>query len=775
MFCKHCGKQIDDTANACPHCGTGVTRKVSDTNPTGGVYNSRVPETVHQDPDTQMTVQMSKPYKAPDSKKKISPVKIIIAIVALVLVAAIVAGTFFFLEKKKEEEAAAHREKLTQLLEEKTTKPVIEMFFEDYDNNGSIEAFALVGEKSKGDGEDVEYTDADLYFVNEKKVQLIEEKITGQSNGILTAKNEIKYISLENVKSDSSHSYIYGVKSNAPFESATSGTYYEVHQDGDRIVGKKDPKGGFIEITVSNETLVLSSDYEDVIDQYKEVIKNRLDFDESKDNFGEYVSPLMVNHLSYARNYGGSDSETLYRIYYSVFDMNNDGTEECVIGMGEDINSITIYEMFSYDRKQPVPLFEIGYLGERTNLTLFENGNLYVEGSNGASSLGYEYYTIPKNSSALQKTASFTCEDYQYYKINADGEKEEINDEEFHMYQADNGGAELKIEWKEIRYNNEDPTIIPEPQVGDVIEFGTYPQSRVTDANTISQLNNSASYWQSYSYYSATDYEGGEAAPGDFMKYCDVTYNGEKYRGVTFSQYRPYYTTAYATAEYSFQDENGYSTNTVYWFKYEPIKWRILDSDTGLVMCEDLIDTQPFSNTVFMSSDDAHLDVESRKYWSTANYSDYANDYSVSSIRKWLNNDFYNVAFDSEMKSEILSTTLSNVNPQDSSHYYADAYDKVFLLSVEEITNPDYGFSSDLKEKDKMRESAGTDYAMCQGLNGNPSSAKAFYWLRSPHSYLRQVWITTQYGLCTCGDEEHVDEADIGVRPAMRLSDLTIL
>ncbi|MBE6783205.1 MAG: zinc ribbon domain-containing protein [Ruminococcaceae bacterium] len=769
MFCKHCGKQIDDTANACPYCGTGVTRKVSDTNPTGA-YNSRVPQTVHQAPDTKMTVHMSKPYQAPSpkKKKKKSAVKIIVSVVALILVAAIAAGTFFFIEKKKEEEAQAHREKLTQLLEEKTTKPVIEMYFEDYDNNGSVEAFALVGEKSKGEGEDVQYTDADLYYVSDKNVQLIDEKITGKVNGILTAENG-KYISLENEKSGSSHSYIFGVKNSKPFESASSGIYYEVHQDDDRIVGKKEPDGGFIEVTISNETLELKADYEDVLNQYREVVKNRLDFDEAKDNFGEFVSPLMVLHLSEGYNYGNRNSSTLYRIYYSVFDLNNDNIEECVVGMGTDENNVTVYEMFSFDRSQSVPLFEIGKFGERTNLTVYENGTLYVSGSNGASSQSYKYYTIPKNSSSVQEIASFTCEDYQYYQLNSDGTKEEISDEVFHSYQEENGGAEFNIKWAEITYNGEDPTTIPEPQAGDIIEFGYYPQTRVTDQATIAQLNNSVTTWQSYNYYSAI-VEDGLMSESDFMKFCDVSLDGEKYRAVKFTQYRPGYTTSAANAGNSSQDENGYSVNTVYWFKYEPIEWRILDPETGLVMCESIIDSQAFSNTVYLEVDDVNADEE--EYWTTIYHTNYANDYSASSIRQWLNNDFYNTAFDSEMKSEILSTYLSNVNPENSSHRYSETYDKVFLLSVEEINNTDYGFSA---SADKEKRAIGTDYAKCQGLMAEPTYGVAYYWLRSPHTYSRQAWIVGMNGECISGNEEHVDETDVGIRPAMRLADLTLL
>ncbi len=67
-------------------------------------------------------------------------------------------------------------------------------------------------------------------------------------------------------------------------------------------------------------------------------------------------------------------------------------------------------------------------------------------------------------------------------------------------------------------------------KTGDIIEFGSYPQSEVTDAALKSALTSRAGStdgWTSYNYYI-----GG--AQGDYMKYTDVEYGGAKYRGVYF-------------------------------------------------------------------------------------------------------------------------------------------------------------------------------------------------------------------------------------------------
>ena len=118
-------------------------------------------------------------------------------------------------------------------------------------------------------------------------------------------------------------------------------------------------------------------------------------------------------------------------------------------------------------------------------------------------------------------------------------------------------------------------------KVGDIVEFGSYPQSRITNSSLVSALNKVSKNWVSYGYYSGTgDY--GTMVQGNWMKYADFTYNGTKYRAVTFSQYRPMETIGASSSDNTYQDDNGYTPNNTYYFKYEPLKWRVLDSKTGL-------------------------------------------------------------------------------------------------------------------------------------------------------------------------------------------------
>ena len=295
--------------------------------------------------------------------------------------------------------------------------------------------------------------------------------------------------------------------------------------------------------------------------------------------------------------------------------------------------------------------------------------------------------------------------------------------------------------------------------VGDVVKLGSYPQSRVTDSTLISALNKIAKTWTSYGYYSGND-NVGSMAKGDWMEYSDFTYNGVKYRAVTFSQYRPYYTHTSLSSGELHQKYNGYYTNNVYYFKFEPLKWRVLDPATGLVLCENIVDSQAYSNTVY----EYGTDKNGTAYWNDSAHTHYANDYATSSIRKWLNNDFYNTAFSAAEKKSILTTTLDNrAYSTDHSEYDSETTkDKIFLLSYSDINNAAYGLSSR-----SNRLSKGSDYAKSQGLYVDSDGQSSM----RPRSAGHDSYHTSR--VSHDGDLNHYIKNDInftpdGVRPALR-------
>ena len=284
---------------------------------------------------------------------------------------------------------------------------------------------------------------------------------------------------------------------------------------------------------------------------------------------------------------------------------------------------------------------------------------------------------------------------------------------------------------------------------GDYIYFGSYPQTVVTDDRVKIGLTalagdfptaEDSKNWTSYGYYI-------EGEVVDYMWYIDLAYNEVKYRGVYFTSYRPDETHRLSKAANSQQDDNGYNVSTVYWFKYEPIKWRILSEANGeaLILCEMIIDSREYCNF--------DEETQQRVEYSHNGGNGYANNYALSDIRAWLNDTFYNTAFSALQKEYIKLTTVKNdltsANPNSDPNFETsdkymsflceDTEDHIFLLSFQEAMNDVYGFNPDIENvADPAREKIPTDYAKCQDVKVSKDTGyvgNTYWWLRTPAEY----------------------------------------
>lgn len=116
---------------------------------------------------------------------------------------------------------------------------------------------------------------------------------------------------------------------------------------------------------------------------------------------------------------------------------------------------------------------------------------------------------------------------------------------------------------------------------GKTLFFGSYPQSKVTDAELIVRLNALAGElpdqldskaWTDYGYYL-----GGKPCSCTWFK--DIELDGCRYRGEYFTQCRPACTASDKSVGIGDQSANGYDPLIVHWFKWEPIKWCVLSND----------------------------------------------------------------------------------------------------------------------------------------------------------------------------------------------------
>jgi len=267
---------------------------------------------------------------------------------------------------------------------------------------------------------------------------------------------------------------------------------------------------------------------------------------------------------------------------------------------------------------------------------------------------------------------------------------------------------------------------------GDIIEYGSYPQSKVIDATLLTTLN--------------------LITPDNNS---NVTYNDATYKRVYFTSYTPYYNNGPHTSDSSYQDDNGYYTNNIYWFKYEPIQWRVLSNTNGelFVMAEKLLASRAYLEYYTVGKDV---------------------DWETCTVRKWLNNDFYNDAFNSTEQTKIIGSSNANDdNPFSGIDGGPTTYDKLFLPSYSEIVNSAYGFNSDYNSADTTRQAQGTDYSKCNGLhviNNIPGFlGLSDWWLRSPGGAYACAGYVNLMGSINYNNS-YIWYADIGVRPALKIN-----
>ena len=172
-----------------------------------------------------------------------------------------------------------------------------------------------------------------------------------------------------------------------------------------------------------------------------------------------------------------------------------------------------------------------------------------------------------------------------------------------------------------------------------------------------------------------------------------------------------------------FNNKQQIVNGTTYYFKVEPIKWKILQvNGTEYKLVTDLIiDNQKFHSSTSTRTIDGKTI--------------YANNYEHSDIRKWLNEEFYNKAFTKELQAYINTTfvdnSLASTGNASNSYICNDTYDKVYLLSCKDVTNEEYGFTNEASRQKQL-----TDYAKAKGCYMATSTDcynNGYYWLRSPN------------------------------------------
>lgn len=287
--------------------------------------------------------------------------------------------------------------------------------------------------------------------------------------------------------------------------------------------------------------------------------------------------------------------------------------------------------------------------------------------------------------------------------------------------------------------------------VGSTIEFGSYPQTKITSTPLITSLTTAlgplpttnSEGWTHHNYYSG-------ASVANYAYFKDFDYSEVKFRAVYFTSYRPQNSgNGSATSSGSYQSTNGYTVNKLHFFRFETIYWKVMN-----------VDNEARKVTLFATK---ALDSGNFREFTGQIGMIYANNYGSSNVRNYLNDVFINEAFSSYEKLTIRNSDVDNsaASTGAASNPYAcnNTYDKLFLPSYAEL---------DAIGSSSARMKGISDYALSQGCYNQSSYYNAYYWTRSPlHNSKEKCHVVNNSGVL---QSEYVDRSWYGVVPMMNIS-----
>lgn len=244
----------------------------------------------------------------------------------------------------------------------------------------------------------------------------------------------------------------------------------------------------------------------------------------------------------------------------------------------------------------------------------------------------------------------------------------------------------------------------------DCVWFGEYPQSEVvmagsTAEDALKEMNEDSQV--KYEVINADEFNAIKNA--DYDSNGDAEVNGEKYRRLK-GEDATYHASSSTAQEWGYYDWKDDFT-TYHYFKYEPIKWRVLNVDgQEALLLSDVI----LNDLYYNSESDAVV-------WANSTMRSWLNGYGSSDNQSGIdysNNNFLRSAFsDSEQAAIPTKLITDHDNVYDEGEGVTDGgpdtRDKIFLLSVGEVDgigNSTYGFSDH-----KARECKTSTYASAMG------------------------------------------------------------
>ena len=213
-------------------------------------------------------------------------------------------------------------------------------------------------------------------------------------------------------------------------------------------------------------------------------------------------------------------------------------------------------------------------------------------------------------------------------------------------------------------------------------------------------------YETTYQSVNSDEFKKIQDAPYD--KNGDATVNGVKYRRINSED-------GFTSGSSLYNYNGSYLDSSYHYFKYEPIKWRILHTDgkKAFLLADIVLDNQRYnSNSMSVTWETSTLRSWLNGHDASAN--EYGTDYSSK--------NFIDFAFSSEERNAIQKNSVTKNSIADGTTTTQNTtLDQIFLLSESEVYSGDettsYGFSTASDSYDEAKRSLCSTYAFAMGVS----------------------------------------------------------
>ncbi len=289
----------------------------------------------------------------------------------------------------------------------------------------------------------------------------------------------------------------------------------------------------------------------------------------------------------------------------------------------------------------------------------------------------------------------------------------------------------------------------------DCVWFGTYPQAEIIPSG-VEYTALDKSLLREGDVIVSDDIYGALQSAAAWDDNNEITLDGVKYRRINKGD------ATNLDGSYQWIDSISY-----HYFKYEPIKWRVLytDGNQALLLSDISLDNQQYNT------------VKESVSWETCTIRSWLNGYDAACNQRaidYSSKNFIDSAFSASEQANIADSVVENAdNITYGTDGGSDTVDKIYLLSEAEVWNTEEavncGFARSEYVLDEARRCKSSTYAKAMGVDSLAGTGECMWFLRTPGYEKSSVMDVDDEG-GVWDDGAIVNNTLIGIRMALVLN-----